>query len=199
MQEDSTEPTLSPLEVHGRRRSYFAELGVWGTLLLLSALLALAGLPGGGPPGLLWSLIPRLGGAMGTLLFLGLGRNVVRLLRDPRPALHISEEGVLNRTYSSSAELVPWEDILEIRETRLPTVLEIVLRDPEAVRRRQTLTTRNWMRLTSLFAAGPFLVYLPQLEASRGEVLHQLSATLDAVQLNGVRDQRLLDDRDGPQ
>ena len=135
---------------------------------------------------------------MGTVLFFALGRNVVRLLRDPRPALQISEEGILNRTYSSSAELVPWEDVLEIRKTRFPTVLEMVLRDPEAFRRRQTLTTRIWMRFTSLFLPGPFLVYLPQLNASRAEVLHQLVAALDAVELAAVREQRLLDDPDGP-
>ena len=137
---------------------------------------------------------------MGTLLSFFLGQDVLRLLRDPRPALEISEEGVLNRTYSWSAKLVPWEDILEIRRTRFPGVLEIVLRDPEAFRRRQTLTTRIWMRIHARFF-GPrqFLVYLPQLKASRSEVFHELVAALDAVELAGVRDERLLDDPDGPQ
>jgi len=198
MHEDTTESAVVPRDIRARRWSYVLELGLWGFLLVVSALIALIGWPGGGSPSLIWSLLPRLGGAMGTVLFFGLGRNVVRLLRDPRPALQISEEGILNRTYSSSAELVPWEDVLEIRKTRFPTVLEMVLRDPEAFRRRQTLTTRIWMRFTSLFLPGPSLVYLPQLKASRAEVLHQLVAALDAVELAAVREQRLLDDPDGP-
>ena len=199
MHEDTSESALAPREIRARRWTYVAELVVWGLLLVVSTLIALVGWPGGGSPSLLWSLLPRLGGAIGALLFFDHGRNVVRLLRDHRPALQISEEGVLNRTYSSSAELVPWEDILEIRETRLPTVLEMVLRDPEAFRKRQTLTTRFWMRFTSLFGPGPVLVYLPQLKASKAEVIHQLAAALDAVELAAVRDQRLLDDPDGPQ
>ena len=199
MHEDSTQSAVVPREIRARRWSYFAELGVWGVLLVLCALVALIGWPGGGSPSLLGFLLPRLGGAIGALVFFALGRNVVALLRDHRPALQISEEGVLNRTYSSSAKLVPWEDILEIRETRLPTVLEIVLRDPEAFRRRQTLTTRLWMRFTSLFAPGQFLVYLPQLDASQADVLHQLVDALDAVEFAAVRDQRLLDDPDGAQ
>ena len=186
---------VAPLDVRARRWSYVVELVLWGFLFVVSVLLALNGWPGGGSPSLLGSLLPRLGGAMGTLLSFFLGQNVVRLLRDHRPALQISEEGVLNRTYSSSAKLVPWEDILEIRKTRLPGVLEMVLRDPEASRRRQPLTTRIWMRIHAhLFGPDRFLVYLPQLNASQAEVFHQLVAALDAVELAAVRDQRRLHD-----
>jgi len=94
---------------------------------------------------------------------------------------------------------VRWEDILEIRKTRFPTVLELVLRDPEAYRKRQTLMTPIWMRFISLaigrlFGPGRILVYLPQLNTSKAEVLDQLVTALDAVELAAVRDQRLLDD-----
>ncbi len=161
MHEDSTESAVAPQEIHARRWTYFAELGSWGFLLVVSVLIVLYGWPDGGPPSLLNSLLPRLGGAIGTLSSFFLGHNVVRLLRDHRPALQISEEGVLNRTYSWSAKLVPWEDILEIRKTPFPGVLEMVLRDPEAFRRRQTLTTRICMRIHArFFGPGLFLVYL---------------------------------------
>ncbi len=200
MHEDTTESAVAPREIRARKWSYVVELVLWGSLLVVSMLVALNGWPGGGSPSLLGVLLPRLGGAMGTLLSFFLGQNVVRLLRDPRPALQISEEGVLNRTLSWSAKVVPWEDILEIRKTRFPTLLEIVLRDPEAFRRRQTLTTRIWMRIHARFRGpGLFLVYLPQLNASKAEVFDQLVAALDAVELAAVRDQRLLDDPDGPQ
>ena len=200
MHEDTTESAVAPREIRARKWTYVVELVLWVLLLVPSVFLVLYGWPDGGPPSLLNSLLPRLGGAIGTLSSFFLGHNVVRLLRDHRPALQISEEGVLNRTYSWSAKLVPWEDILEIRKTRLPGVLEMVLRDPEAFRRRQTLTTRIMMRIHArFFGPGLFLVYLPQLNASKAEVFHQLVAGLDAVELAAVRDQRLLDDPDGPQ
>ena len=200
MHEDSTESAVAPREIRARKSSYAVELVMWGLVLVVSVLITLNGWPGGGSPSLLGAVLARLGGAMGALASFFLAQNVVRLLRDPRPALQISEEGVLNRTYSWSAKLVPWEDILEIRKTRLPGVLEIVLRDPEAFRRRQTLTTRIWMRIHArFFGPGQFLVYLPQLNASRAEVFRELVAALDAVELAGVADERLLDDPDRPQ
>ena len=200
MHEDTTESAVAPREIRARKWTYVVELVLWVLLLVPSVFLVLYGWPDGGPPSLLNSLLPRLGGAIGTLSSFFLGHSLVRLLRDHRPALQISEEGVLNRTYSWSAKLVPWEDILEIRKTPLPGVLEMVLRDPEAFLRRQTLTTRICMRIHArFFGPGQFLVYLPQLSASRAEVFDQLVAALDAVELAAVRDQRLLDDPDGPQ
>ena len=202
MQEDSTESAVAPLEIHVRKWTYAVELVFVGSLLVVSVLVALNGWPEGGSPNFLGSLLPRLGAAIGgTWLSFFLGHNLVRRLRDPRPALQISEEGVLNRTYSWSAKLVPWEDILEIRKApRLPVALEMVLRDPEAFRRRQTLSTRIWMRVHARFSGpGRFLVYLPSLNAPKAEVFHELVASLDAVELAAVRDRRLLDDPVAPQ
>ena len=196
MQEDSAESAVAPREIRARKWTYVVPLVWWVLLLVPSVFLVLYGWPDGGPPSLLNSLLPRLGGAIGTLLSFASGQNVVRLLRDRRPGLQISEEGVLNRTLWSSATLVPWEDILEIRKTRVPTLVEIVLRDSKAFRRRQTLTMRIYM---SLPGRGQFLVYLPKLNAPMAEVFHELVAALDAVELAAVRDQRLLDDPDGPQ
>ena len=196
IQEDSTESAVAPREIRARTWTYVVALAWWVFLLVPSVFLVLYGWPDGGPPSLLNSFLPRLGGAIGTLLSFAFGQDVVRRLRDPRPALQISEEGVLNRTQWSSTKLVPWEDILEIRKTRFPTLLEIVLRDPEVFRRRQTLTIRIYM---SLPGRGQFLVYLPSLNAPKAEVFHELVAALDAVELAAVRDQRLLDDPDGLQ
>ncbi len=163
MREESSDRAITQTDVGARTWSYVVELVFWVVLFLACALLLLKGWPGSEFPDSLGSLIARLAGAFGAAWSVMLGRNVVRLLREDRPTLQISEEGVLNRTYSASAGFVPWEEILEIRRTRLPTVLEIVLRDPQAFRKRQTLTTRILMRSTSLFGSGPLLVYLPRL------------------------------------
>lgn len=187
MREEPSNPAIPESDIVARTWTYVVELVAWLVLCLASALLMVNGWPGTELPGFLGSLLARLAGAGGTLLFAVLANNIVRLLRDPRPALQISEEGVLNRTYSASTELVPWEDILEVRKNWLPTVLAIVLKDPDAFRKRQTLTTRLFMEATSLFGPGPFLVYLPQLRRSKQEVLTELSAGLDAVGLAAGR------------
>ena len=108
---------------------------------------------------------------------------------DPMFQLTFPQRGMLD-----PADLEAMMDLLR-REAPADQVNSLV-RDPEAFRRHQTLTTRIFMRLTSLFNLGPFPVYVLQMNASRGEVLHQLDDALDAVAIASVRDQRLLDDPD---
>lgn len=192
MNEEHHESTLEVHEFRARPWSYGLELLIHGILVVASVLIMVVGMPGTDLPGILGSIIPRLGGALGTLVFGYAALNVVRLLRDPRPALRISPEGILNRTYWSSTTLVPWEEILEIKKSRVPAAFEVVLRDPAAFRRRQTLAPRTVMRLSSLLGRPSFLLFLPQLRGSRTEVYDHLVAAQAAVELEAVRKQRLL-------
>jgi hypothetical protein len=192
--ENDGERKVVPCEYGGRTWSYVVELGVLVVIIVVSVLLLVEGGPGVGS-NLIGPLLSRLVGAAGVVLGLMLTGNVVQLLRGKSPALQITPEGVLNRTYSATAALVSWDEILDVRKTRKPAVLEIVLRDPETFCKRQTLTTRLFMRAASLFVGpGRFLVFLPQLGGPRTEVLDRLRGALDVVELAAVRDQRLLDD-----
>ena len=62
------------------------------------------------------------------------GLNVLQLLRDPRPALRVSEQGILNHTFWSSVTTVHWEEIVEIRGKRPSWILELA-----AIRERKLL------------------------------------------------------------
>ena len=48
MHEDTSESAVVPRDIRARRWSYVLELGLWGFLLVVSALIALIGWPGGG-------------------------------------------------------------------------------------------------------------------------------------------------------
>ena len=164
---------------------------------VLFVLVSLCVLVGSGPseplPGLLGFLPPQLLGALGVLYFSTMGLYTLRLALSPKPALSFFEKGVLNRTYFSSGTLVPWEDILDIKKTRVPGVRTIVLRDPAAFRRRQTLMGRFIMRVTTILGLGPLPIHLWQLNARRAEVESRLEDGLEASQLQAVQQQQLLE------
>ena len=143
------------------------------------------------------SLLAILGGAFGGLVSIAGGKNAVQLLRDPRPALKVLEEGIINRTYWNATTLVRWDEIVDIRRTRFPWISEIVLTDPESFRSRQILPIRLMMRLTSLLGVGSLPVYLPQMAASREEVSRRLSEALEARELAAIREQRRLESATG--
>ena len=142
-------------------------------------------------PGFLGFLPHQFWGVLGTLYFSTMGLYTLRLALSPKPALSLSEDGVLNRTYLSSGTLVPWEDILEIKRTRVPGVRTIVLRDPAAFRRRQTLMGRFIMRLTTILGLGPLPIHMWQLKARWVEVDSRLEDGLQASQLRSVQQQQL--------
>lgn len=143
----------------------------------------------GGSPGVLGLLLGSIGGLASVVG----GLNAVQLLRDDRPALQVSHEGILNRTYWSATRLVPWDEIVDIRETRYPWILEVVLTDPRAFRSRQILPIRIMMRATSLLGVGTLPVYLPQFVASGEEASRRLYEAIEARQLTSIREQRRLE------
>jgi hypothetical protein len=120
-------------------------------------------------------------------------RNVVRLLRDPQPALQISEAGILNRTYWSSATIVAWDDVLEIRQGKLPWLLDIVLRNPDEFRgSRWPMISVPFMLWLAAWGLGPHPVFLGQLKSSKAEVYDKLSSALEAFELADARKHRAL-------
>lgn len=172
------------------------EVGFYAVLFVVS--LALVVLPGvdllvGDSSGFLRALLAALLGSIGGLVSVAGGLNALQLLRDQRPALKVSEEGILNRTYWNATTLVPWDEVVDIRRTRFSWISEIVLADAEAFRSRQVLPIRIMMRVTSLFGIGSLPVYLPQFAASRDEVSRRLSEALEARELAVIRDYRRLE------
>ncbi len=172
------------------------ELGFHAVLLAVSfVFLVLAGvdLVTGGSPGVLRPLL----GSVGGVLSVAGGLNVVQLLRDRRPALLVSREGILNRTYWNATTLVHWDEVVDVRETRYSWILEVVLRDPEAFRSRQIFPIRVMMRITSRLRIGPLPVYLPQFATSRDEVSRRLFEVIEARELASIREQRRLEATSG--
>lgn len=145
------------------------------------------------------SLLMALLGSAGVILSLAGGRNALQLLRSRQPALQFSEDGLLNRTYWNATTLARWDEVIEVRETRFPWILQVVLRDPNAFRKRQILPIRIMMRATSSSGLGVLPIYLPQLATARDEASRLISEALDARQLAAVREQRRLESGDDEQ
>ena len=180
---------------------YF-ELGFFAVAFAISIVLCVvsgAGVVAGGSEVVLRALLSALLGLGGAIVSTAGGLNALQLLRDRRPALQVTEEGILNRTYWNATTLVPWDEVVDVRRSRFSWITEIVLTDPGAFRSRQILPIRIMMRVTSLFGIGSLPVYLPQVAASRQEVSRLLHHALDASQLAEIREQRRLEAADsGP-
>lgn len=172
------------------------EAGFFAVLFAVSVafiVLAGVGLLSGESAGLVRVLLSTLLGSIGVLVSVAGGRNALQLLLDRRPALTISEEGILNRTYWSATTLVRWDEVIDIRRSPIFFISEIVLRDPDAFRRRQTPWVRTMMRITSLLGVGSLPVYLPQVAAPNDEISRRLSAGLEASELAAMREHRQLE------
>ena len=168
---------------------FFAVLFVFA---LTAIVLTGVGLLAGEVSGVFRPLLVAFLGSIGVLVSVAGGLNALQLLRDERPALQVSEAGILNRTYWSATRLVPWNEVIDVRPTRFSWISEIVLADPEAFRSRQVLPIRIMMRVTSLFGIGSLPVYLPQFAASREEVSRRLTEVLEARELAAIREHRRL-------
>ena len=193
MGESHPNSVIEPFEAYAYRAGFVVALVAAVLLVVASVDVLIGGWPSGGLPGFLGFLPHQFWGILGTLYFSTMGLNILRLALSPKPALSFSEDGVLNRTYLSSGTLVPWEDILEIKKTRFPGVRTIVLRDPAAFRRRQTLMGRFIMRVTTIVGLGLLPIHMWQLKARRAEVESRLEDGLEASQLQVVQQQQLLE------
>ena len=183
---------IEPFEAYTYRAAFVVWLVAAVLFVVASVDVLIGGWTSGRLPGFLGFLPHQFWGVLGILYFSTMGLNFLRLALSPKPALSFSEDGVLNRTYFSSGTLVPWEEILDIKKTRFPGVRTIVLRDPAAFRRRQTLMGRFIMRMTTILGLGPLPIHLWQLNARRAEVESRLEDGLEASQLQAVQQQQLL-------
>ena len=187
MEGDSTEAGFEPIEVRVSARKYASEFGVMALMFLFSAFLVGIGLIER-DSGLLRDLLATVFGLIGMPLSAIACRNVLQLLRDSRPALRVTREGILNRTVWASTTVVPWEEVVDIRRTRRSWFLDVVLRDPEAYRSRQAPLTRLLMRLRMLMGRSPFPLFLPQLDATKEEVTRRLFEAVEARELAAIRE-----------
>ncbi len=193
MDEVHPDSVIEPFEAPVYRAWSVAILVAAVLLVVASVDILIGGWTSGRLPGFLGFLPHQFWGVLGTVYFSTMGLYTLRLALSPKPALSFSQDGVLNRTYFSSGTLVPWEDILDIKKTRFPGVRTIVLRDPAAFRRRQTLMGRFIMRVTTILGLGPLPIHLWQLNARRAEVESRLEDGLEASQLQAVQQQQLLE------
>ena len=70
-----------------------------------------------------------------SILFFGFAAFfAIKKLLDKTPGLVISEEGVFDNSSAVSAGLVPWTDLLEIRETKVvnQVFINLVVKNPQA-------------------------------------------------------------------
>jgi len=196
MEEELTESGMEPIEVRVSVWKYVVEFGAMALIFLFSLFLIGIGLIER-DSGFLTDLLTTVFGLMGVPLSALACSNVVEFLRDSRPALRVTEEGILNRTFWSSATIVPWDEIVDIRPTRRRWYLEMVLRDPKAYRARQTPSTRALMYLRTLLGGSPFPLFLPQLDAPREEVVRQLSDAVEAKTLGEIREEKRIEESVG--
>jgi hypothetical protein len=71
---------------------------------------------------------------LASVVFFGFaGFFIFKKLGDKSPGLVISDEGVFDNTSAVSAGLVPWGDVLEIRETKIAnqTFINLVVKNPQ--------------------------------------------------------------------
>jgi len=184
-----TESGLEPIEVRVSAWKYVLQFGALGLLFLFSLFMIGIGLierDSGLLPDLLMTVFGFLGVSLSALGCI----NAIHFLRDPRLALRITEEGILNRTAWSSTTLVPWEEVVDIRPTRRRWIWEIVLRDPEEYQARQTAEIRGIMRLRKLLGRKPLPLLLGRLDSPREAVVRQLLQTVEGRALAEVREGR---------
>lgn len=81
-----------------------------------------------------------IAGLASILLFGLIGFGLFKKLFDKSPGIIISDEGILDNSSGISAGFVPWEDILEIRETKVQRsyFINLVVKNPEYYINRQT-------------------------------------------------------------
>jgi hypothetical protein len=86
-----------------------------------------------------------------SIVFFGLaGFFIFKKLGDKSPGLVISDEGVFDNTSAVSAGLVPWTDVLEIRETKIAnqTFINLVVKNPqEYIDRQKSAFKRKVMQI----------------------------------------------------
>lgn len=105
------------------------------------------------PPEKLAALFPgsqyvMLGIACLGVIFVGvLAVSIFNKLRDNRPGLVVSDEGITDNSSGVSAGFIPWSDVLEIKPYSLfgGHSLRIIVKNPEAYIQRQSGAFKRWL------------------------------------------------------
>ena len=88
---------------------------------------------------------------LASILFFGLvGFSIFKKLWDKTPGLIISDQGVFDNASGVSAGLVPWTDIVEIRETKVvnQTFINLVVKNPQVyIDRQKSAFKRKLMQM----------------------------------------------------
>jgi hypothetical protein len=123
----------------------FVALGIW---FLSDAL---------GSNSLLGNRIIKVAVGLACVLFFSwVGYFISRKLFDSRPALIISDQGIVDQSSGTCAGFVPWADVLEIKEVRIArqVFINLVVRDPEIYIERQESTFRRRLMRANLKRFG---------------------------------------------
>ncbi len=70
-------------------------------------------------------------GPLGLIIFGAHAVWAFRRLLDPRPRIRLSSDGIVDKNFWYSPGLIPWEEILDVRSTRLG-LIEVDLKDESA-------------------------------------------------------------------
>jgi hypothetical protein len=105
------------------------------------------------PPEKLAALFPgseyvMLGIACLGVIFIGvLAVAIFNKLRDNRPGLVVSDEGITDNSSGVSAGFIPWSDVLEIKPFSLfgGHSLRIIVKNPEEYIQRQSGAFKRWL------------------------------------------------------
>lgn len=88
---------------------------------------------------------------LASIIFFGFaGFFILKKLGDKSPGLVISDEGVFDNTSAVSAGLVPWTDVLEIRETKVANqiFINLVVKNPqEYIDKQKSAFKRKLMQI----------------------------------------------------
>lgn len=125
------------------------------------------------PSGHAWA--PWFFGPLSALVSL----NFIRRAFDSRPRLIVDSEGITDRAGPFGGSLfVPWSEIVDV-SLRWGGAVGVVVRDPDAVRRRAGVMRRIWMKLDQALGGGRTIsIMLPVLSVGKRELKKRLEAGL---------------------
>lgn len=114
------------------------------------------------PPEKLAALFPgsqyvMIGIACLGVVFVGvLGVVVFNKLRDTRPGLVVSDEGITDNSSGVGAGFIPWSDVLEIKPYSLfgGHSLRIIVKNPEEYIQRQSGAFKRWLMWRNYKSVG---------------------------------------------
>ena len=105
----------------------------------------------------------------------------------PRTRVRVTEEGIEIRYFVHPPGLIPWDEVLDIREGRW--VVELELKDAKAFRESLSPIDRRITDLNRLvYGFGPTAVSSLLLDGSKPEIRKALETALDSYTLAAFRD-----------